>query len=177
MHNAAPCEDSGPFYGIDGQLTLQQVAITSPDPNFHTDAREYFTRHMRILERCSSAWPMPELQAQIDSLRFAFSADVNRPFDLKPTFPYGSPSEPYHPSPPIDSHYASQISQVPGVQSRVGYAAYPVTPPISAGTEDSKSDSSQLQPLGLIPSQSISTHGMNAPLVDENSWDPTRIIK
>ncbi|PYH28290.1 Zn(II)2Cys6 transcription factor [Aspergillus neoniger CBS 115656] len=155
---------------------LHLVAITSPDPNFHTDAREYFTRHMRILERCSSAWPMPELQAQIDSLRFAFSADVNRPFDLKPTFPYGSPSEPYHPSPPIDSHYASQISQVPGVQSRVGYAAYPVTPPISAGTEDSKSDSSQLQPLGLIPSQSISTHGMNAPLVDENSWDPTRII-
>ncbi|OOF96232.1 hypothetical protein ASPCADRAFT_47118 [Aspergillus carbonarius ITEM 5010] len=156
-------------------LTLQQVAITSPDPNFHTDAREYFTRHMRILERCSSAWPMPELQAQIDSLRFAFSADVNQPFELKPTFPYGSPSESYHPSPPLDSHYGPQINQVSSVQSRVGYTAYPVTPPISAGTEDSKTDS-QHQPLGLIPSHSMSTHAINTPLVDENSWDPTRII-
>ncbi|PYH99553.1 C6 finger domain protein [Aspergillus ellipticus CBS 707.79] len=135
---------------------LHLVAITSPDPNFHTDAREYFTRHMRILERCSSAWPMPELQAQIDSLRFAFSADVSRPFELKPTFPYGSPSEPYHPSPPLDSHYGPSLNQVSGVQSR--------------------SDSSQLQPLGLIPSHSISSQTINAPLVDENSWDPTRII-
>ncbi|KAF7593882.1 hypothetical protein BBP40_010693 [Aspergillus hancockii] len=157
---------------------LHLVAITSPDPNFHTDARDYFARHMRILERCSSAWPMPEMQAQIDSLRLAFSADVNRPFELKPTFPYGSPSEPYHPSPPpLDSQYQPHVSQVSGdVQSRVGYTPYPVTPPISTGTEDSKSDSSQLHSLGMMPSQPVSSQSINAPLVDENSWDPTRII-
>ncbi|RAH70976.1 Zn(II)2Cys6 transcription factor [Aspergillus aculeatinus CBS 121060] len=155
---------------------LHLVAITSPDPNFHTDAREYFTRHMRILERCSTAWPMPELQAQIDSLRFAFSADVHRPFELKATFPYGSPSEPYHPSPPLDPSYGTQLNQSSNFPNRVGHAAYRITPPVSTVTEVSKSDSSQLQPLGLIPSQSISSHSIDAPLVDESSWDPTRII-
>ncbi|KAF7629811.1 hypothetical protein F9C07_2287458 [Aspergillus flavus] len=157
---------------------LHLVAITSPDPNFHTDARDYFARHMRILERCSSAWPMPEMQAQIDSLRLAFSADVNRPFELKPTFPYGSPSEPYHPSPPpLDSQYQPHVSQVSGgVRGRVGYNPYPITPPISASTEDSKSDCSQLHSLGMMPPQPVSSQSLNAPLVDENSWDPTRII-
>jgi hypothetical protein len=160
------------------ELTCSQIAITSPDPNFHTDARDYFTRHMRILERCSEAWPMPEIQAQIDSLRLAFSADINRPFELKATFPYGSPSEPYHPSPPLDSQYHPQISQVSsGMQNRLGYNGYPVTPPISAGAEDAKSDSSQLQPLGIVPPHPVSTQSMDTPLVDENSWDPTRIIK
>lgn len=121
---------------------------------------------------------MPEIQAQIDSLRLAFSADINRPFDLKSTFPYGSPSEPYHPSPPLDSHYAPQLNNVSGgVPNRVGYTAYPITPPVSTSTEDSKSDSSQLQSLGMIPSQTIQGHSIDVPLVDENSWDPTRIIK
>lgn len=123
---------------------------------------------------------MPEIQAQIDSLRLAFSADTSRPFELKPTFPYGSPSEPYHPSPPPfdSSHYTPPLSQVTGVQSRVGYTAYPISPPISTGTEDAKSDSSQLQPLGLLTPHPVSNaSSMEAPLVDENSWDPTRIIK
>ncbi|PKY06917.1 C6 finger domain protein [Aspergillus campestris IBT 28561] len=157
---------------------LHLVAITSPDPNFHTDAREYFARHMRILERCSSAWPMPEIQAQIDSLRLAFSADISRPFELKSTFPYGSPSEQYHPSPPIGSHYDSRLNHVPissGTHNGVGFTAYPITPPISAGTEDLKSDSSQLQHVGIMP-HPVPSHSLDAPLVDENSWDPTRII-
>lgn len=120
---------------------------------------------------------MPEIQAQIDSLRLAFSADIRRPFDLKPTFPYGSPSEPYHPSPPLDTHYAPQLNNVSGVTNRVGYTTYPITPPISTGTEDTKSDSSQLQSLGMIPSHTIPGHSIDVPLVDESSWDPTRIIK
>jgi hypothetical protein len=156
---------------------LHLIAITSPDPHFHTDARDYFTRHMRILEKCSSAWPMPEIQAQIDSLRLAFSADINRPFELKSTFPYGSPSEPYHPSPPLGSNYHAQLDQAPSnVQNRVCYA-YPMTPPISAGTEDSKSDSCQLQPMGMLAPHPHHSHSVDAPLVDENNWDPTRIIK
>ncbi|KAJ5092223.1 hypothetical protein NUU61_007093 [Penicillium alfredii] len=157
---------------------LHLVAITSPDPEFNSDAREYFTRHMRILERCSSAWPMPEIQAQIDSLRLAFSADTSHPFELRPSFPYGSPSEPYQPSPPMDSHYHPHLNQMSSnVQSRVGFNTHPITPPISAGAEDSKSDtSSQFQPLGMVPHQPPTTHPLDAPLVDESSWDPTRII-
>ncbi|CAG8301888.1 unnamed protein product [Penicillium salamii] len=153
---------------------LHLVAITSPDPEFNSDAREFFTRHMRILETCSTAWPMPEIQAQIDSLRLAFSADMHRPFELKPSFPYGSPSEPYQPSPPMDAHYHPHLNQV---QSRVGFHALPITPPISTSAEDSKPDaSSQLQSLGMVAHQPPTTHPMDAPLVDEQSWDPTRII-
>ncbi|KAJ5545320.1 hypothetical protein N7461_007624 [Penicillium sp. DV-2018c] len=153
---------------------LHLVAITSPDPEFNSDAREYFTRHMRILETCSTAWPMPEIQAQIDSLRLAFSADMRRPFELKPSFPYGSPSEPYQPSPPMDAHYHPHLNQV---QSRVGFHPLPITPPISTGAEDSKSDtSSQVQSLGMVPHQPPTTHSLDAPLADENNWDPTRII-
>ncbi|KAL3470467.1 hypothetical protein BJX99DRAFT_49002 [Aspergillus californicus] len=153
---------------------LHLVAITSPDPDFHTDARDYFTRHMRILERCSSAWPMPEIQAQIDSLRLAFSANINRAFELKPSFPYGSPSEPYQPSPTLETQYHQPPpSQISNFQERTGYQTYPITPPISASTEDTKVDASHLQPPGIIPTHAVHTE---APLVDENSWDPTRII-
>ena len=134
---------------------------------------------MRILERCSTAWPMPEIQAQIDSLRLAFSADINQPFELKPSFPYGSPSEPYQPSPPMDAHYPLQLNQASNnIQSRVAPSLHSITPPISVGAEDSNSDtSSQLHSLGMIPHQPPTTHPLDAPLVDENSWDPTRIIK
>ncbi|KAJ5180383.1 hypothetical protein N7492_003593 [Penicillium capsulatum] len=159
-------------------IRQRRIAITSPDPEFNSDARDYFTRHMRILERCSAAWPMPEIQSQIDSLRLAFSADTQRPFELKPSFPYGSPSEPYQPSPPMDAHYHPHLSQMPSnVQSRVGFHAHPITPPISTVAEDSKSDaSSQMQSLGMVPHHPPTTHPLDAPLVDENSWDPTRII-
>ncbi|KAJ5476027.1 Transcription factorfungi [Penicillium sp. IBT 31633x] len=153
---------------------LHLVAITSPDPEFNSDAREYFTRHMRILETCSTAWPMPEIQAQIDSLRLAFSADMRRPFELKPSFPYGSPSEPYQPSPPMDAHYHPHLNHL---QSRMGLQPLPITPPISAGVEDSKSDtSSQIQSLAMVAHQPSTSHPLDAPLVDETNWDPTRII-
>lgn len=64
---------------------------------------------MRILEKISPAWPMPEAKAQVDSLRQAFSADTSRPFELKPNFPYGSPAMQETPSPLMDNVYRSQI--------------------------------------------------------------------
>lgn len=122
---------------------------------------------------------MPEIQAQIDALRLAFSADIKRPFELKPSFPYGSPSEPYQPSPPTNAQYHPHLSQFSSnVQSRVGSNALPITPPVSVGAEDLKSEtSSQLQSLGMVPHQPPSTQSLDAPLVDEHSWDPSRIIK
>ncbi|KAL2158032.1 hypothetical protein VTH06DRAFT_4842 [Thermothelomyces fergusii] len=105
-------------FGLNGLhcIVLHLVAITSPDPDLNSEARDYFTRHMRILERCMSAWPMPDMQRQIDSVREAFSADIRKPFVLKPTFPYGSPHSATHPSPPgrpLDSQM--QHSQPSGV--------------------------------------------------------------
>lgn len=133
---------------------------------------------MRILEKSSSAFPVPEIQAQIDALRLAFSADVNRPFELRQSFPYGSPSESQKSSPPLDPQYQPMFNQTPNaVPKRVGYSMHPITPPVSAGAEDSKPDPLQLQSLGMVPAHPIPCHSMDMPLVDEHSWDPTSIIQ
>ncbi|KAL2271243.1 hypothetical protein VTJ83DRAFT_614 [Remersonia thermophila] len=93
------------IYAVLGCIVLHLVALTSPDPDLNTHARDYFTRHMRILEKCMSAWPMPDMQKQIDSVREAFSADIRKPFELKPSFPYGSPHSASLPSPPGGHHH------------------------------------------------------------------------
>lgn len=132
---------------------------------------------MRILEQCSATWPLPEIQAQIDTLRLAFSADINRPFELRASFPYGSPSEPYQPSPPAFeaqyNHFGHPQAPSP---HRLGYTTHPITPPISAGTEDSKPESPQLQNMGMLRPHPASSQPLGVPLVDANNWDPTRII-
>lgn len=145
----------------------------------NSSAREFFTRHMRILEQCTQAWPMPEMQAQIDALRIAFSADTNRPFELKPSFPYGSPSEPYQ-SPPMEAQqpYHTGYSQE---SSTLGYVPHSITPPISShtGALSHKSNSPDTKSMGLTPgghSQIPTTMG-SMPMVEGINWDPSRIIK
>ncbi|QIW96471.1 hypothetical protein AMS68_001989 [Peltaster fructicola] len=71
-------------YSILTCTMLHLVAITSPDPALNSQARDYFSRHMRILEHCIPT-ASPEMQTQINSLREAFSLDTSRPFELKPT--------------------------------------------------------------------------------------------
>lgn len=138
----------------------------------------FFTRHMRILERCVTSWPMPELKAQIDALREAFSADINRPFELKPSFPYGSPSDPYHPSPPpFDSGYqsASYASVTGPPPNALNFNGVPITPPMSLSQND-KTQTPPLQTMGFMQSHPADPSLLNVPLVDGNSWDPTRIM-
>lgn len=131
----------------------------------------YFTRHMRLLEKCAPLWPLQAVQAQISNLRQAFSADVNRAFELRANFPYGSPSESYHPTPPpFDSYNPSAY------QASASGQQNPITPPASA--QDMKTDSSP-QTYGLVqthPHISNSLRAMNAPVVDEHNWNPTRIM-
>jgi hypothetical protein len=137
---------------------------------------------MRILEQCSSSWPLPEIQAQVDSLRIAFSADINRPFTLRPSFPYGTPSESSQsPPPPFDQHYNTQINQVHvHPPNSLGFSTTnPMSPPISAGAEESKTNSPKMltlppqsQGLTVPPNRSVMV-----PLTDEQTWDPSQIIK
>ena len=154
--------------------------MTSPDPDLCTDAREYFTRHMRILERCTSSWPMPDMQQQIDALREAFSADVRKPFVLNPSFPYRSPRGP-GPSPPRGNNQyrppgVSSVQQQP-VHT---YSSHPISPPVSAGTTDSRNES----PAGLgtmasnqrIPQQQQQM-ATNVPMGGVGAWNPTRIFE
>ncbi|KAK5306310.1 hypothetical protein LTR99_002000 [Exophiala xenobiotica] len=152
------------IYAILTCIMLHLVALSSPDAEFNSEARDYFVRHMRILERCVAAWPMPETEAQINSLRAAFSADVNKPFELKESFPLGSPSDQSRPSPM--SHTSSEKQQQqpqqqqqqpsahqlvtadlhqpqpnyfpPHMNQMRGPTNYLATPPVSSYSSDSK---------------------------------------
>lgn len=144
-----------------------KVAITSPDPDLNSDAREYFTRHMRLLEKCMAAWPMPDMQRQVDAMREAFSADTRKPFVLKPSFPYGSPHL-TSVTPPRSASSRTASGRQPGTDTRalgqrtqqltpprqqpqhhthqppqhVSHMSHPISPPMSAGPSDGTGDSS-----------------------------------
>jgi hypothetical protein len=171
-----------------------KVAITSPDPDLNRDAREYFTRHMRILEKCTSSWPMPDMQQQIDALREAFSADIRKPFVLKPSFPYGSPGAPLNTSPSrTNGPYRQASSHSPMEQQnieqqhvqqhnqQVSYTSHPISPPISAGGVDNKSDSPAVQSLVMMatgqraPQQQSMPNGVS--IADPSSWNPSIIFE
>ncbi|KAJ2892009.1 lipase regulator 1 [Zalerion maritima] len=171
------------IYCVLSCIVLHLVAITSPDPDFNSDAREYFTRHMRILERCMSAWPMPDMQRQIDSIREAFSADTTKLFVLKPSFPYGSPHSSHHSTPRAPGPNSG--GQMPGRPSQqhidtsgaqqVSYAGHPISPPISAGPVDTKGDSSIIMMPGSQGSQAPAMP-QAVPLADAPTWNPNRIF-
>lgn len=174
--------------------TTPQVAITSPDADLNSDARDYFVRHMRILEQVTPSFPMPEMHEQINALRLAFSADINKPFELKASFPLGSPttgSHQSHPSPPsVEDSYSGRLysgsgleqqqhQQQPGQhiqqqqqqQQQHQHPGHPITPPISAHDLDPKTDSPLVQPLALLghdPEQSSSHLQVQ--------WNPSRIF-
>ncbi|KAK2595354.1 hypothetical protein QQS21_006954 [Conoideocrella luteorostrata] len=169
-------------------VVIHLVAIVSPDPDLNSDAREYFQRHMRLMETIMEAWPMPDLQKQVDAIREAFSADIRRPFVLKPSFPYGSP----HPSnqsnsPRANLAYASSLHgtgsmdhhHLDPTNQHVSYISHPITPPISVGPVDSRSDSPAVQSLVMMPQdgqgpdmQQTMSLGNNPP-----TWNPARIFE
>jgi len=153
---------------------------------------------MRILERCSTAWPMPDMQQQIDALRQAFSADIRKPFVLKPSFPYGSPPATTKPTPnsqyrprtqpsSMDQHNREQQQQTSQQQQQpVSYNTHPnhpISPPISAG--GAKSDSPQapqavqslvMMATGQRAPQQAMTNGI--PMADsQGSWNPAKIFE
>lgn len=153
---------------------------------------------MRILEKCSSSWPMPEMQQQIDALREAFSADIRKPFVLKPTFPYGSPSVLTQPSPPRTLQYRQHpqlsrpssmeqqsLEQHHAQQPQAVYTSHPITPPISASSTDTNSDSPAVQSLVMmatgqrLPQQDQQQQPISGPvsMVDPSTWNPSRIFE
>lgn len=178
LHDDTPCKPNYCF-GPSFDLFSFQVAITSPDPEFNTDAKDYFTRHMRILERCTSAWPMQDMQNQIDALREAFSADTSKPFELKPSFPYGSPSGKLQPSPPLDVKYQHPAighheSHEPAKPVQYHLQHQPITPPISVDHSDHDgslamiANCQQQQPMLINTDPLVTNHTV---------WNPTPIFE
>ena len=147
---------------------------------------------MRILERCSALWPMPDMQQQIDALREAFSADIRKPFVLKPSFPYGSPGGPIRAS-PSRTNASYQASSHPSSveqslehqhvqQPHVSYThhSHPISPPISAGGVDPKSDSPAVHSLVMMSAgqrgqQLPMSSGL--PMADAPGWNPSIIFE
>jgi hypothetical protein len=144
---------------------------------------------MRILEKCTSSWPMPDMQQQIESLRQAFSADIRKPFVLKPSFPYGSPAAPANTSPArgnvqqyrqgSTSMESQNLELQNAQQQQVSYTSHPISPPISAGGVDTKSDSPAVQSLVMMATGQRApvpiTSGV--PMADHASWNPSRIFE
>jgi hypothetical protein len=169
-----------------------QVALTAPDPDLNVDARDFFTRHMRILEKCMEAWPMPDMKRQVDEMREAFSADTRKPFALKPSFPYGSPQSSLRSSPPgsvtaafcptlpsgrsMDQHLDAQAAEQ---GSHMSYPGHPITPPISAGPADNTGGSpTAVQPLVLIGQDGQApVMRQTMPIADTPAWNPSRIFE
>ncbi|KAG8411432.1 hypothetical protein J3458_015493 [Metarhizium acridum] len=141
-------------------IVIHLVAIVSPDPDLNSDAREYFERHMRLMETVMEAWPMPDLQKQVDAIREAFSADIGRPFVLKPSFPYGSP----HPSNQSSSPRGTVAYQVPAHRT---------------GSMDQQLDPSNQHSLVMMP-QDGQVPDMQQTMGLANSpptWNPARIFE
>ena len=119
---------------------------------------------------------MPELQTQIEALREAFSADTSRPFELKSSFPYGSPLADVQPSPLLDAKYQNQFGgQVSSEQpAQVQYHPQPLTPPILGNHED-RDRPITTDPLGIMANgQQLSSTPLET---DQAAWNPTPIFE
>ena len=151
---------------------------------------------MRILEQCTAAWPMPEMQAQIDALREAFSADTSKPFMLKPSFPYNSPAPGnsrtspssltglrHHSSQGGLQHHYRNGSHIAHVGELIGgsiYSNVSASPPLLAGfahprrssnvTANTDVDSHAM--LARATGQQLSQHPQQTPLPDNMSMGP-----
>jgi len=136
---------------------------------------------MRILEQCTPAFPIPEVQHQVDSLRQAFSADINAPFELKPNFPFfGSPPSQANISPVADGTYQSRGQDLP-LQPTTGQVNYniihPITPPISATDDESNADSPVVQSMAMMTNQRSAQTSVPAQEPYHGQWNPTRIFE
>ena len=125
---------------------------------------------------------MPEMHQQVDTLRQAFSADTSKPFELKASFPFGSPQVPAQASPM--SNEGTYRPRLPSQQSpleqpgQINYHAHPITPPISASDRDTKADSPVAQSLVMMASGQRApapAHGMQ--MQEPAQWNPQRIFE
>ncbi|KAH0544197.1 hypothetical protein FGG08_001642 [Glutinoglossum americanum] len=157
-------------YGLMGHLCMLR------DRELNSDAQDYFTRHMRILERCASQWPMPDMRAQIDALREAFSADTSKPFTLRSSFPH--PSLGLHIPNANHAQFQLQVPRTPQENiSHPTFSTHPPSPPTSASDIDPKGDSPAVpQSVMLAAGHQQPLVGTVLPLLDAYMWNPSRIF-
>jgi hypothetical protein len=137
---------------------------------------------MRILEDCMRLWPTPEIQAQVNNLRKALSADITKPFKLKPGFPLETPAQQSNVSSLPDIQFSSVANQdnilVPSGQVNFAIAHHPITPPISTTEDETAANSPCGQSMGLMANQNQSAQTTLQPqATSPHVWNPTRLFE
>jgi len=124
---------------------------------------------------------MPEMHQQVNNLRLAFSADITKPFELKPSFPFGSPQVVAQTSPTSNS--GSYRSRLPSQHSpldhpgQINYHTHPITPPISTSEHDTKADSPVAQSLVMMASgQRAPQPSTGMQMQEPVQWTPQPIL-
>ncbi|KAI9886199.1 MAG: hypothetical protein M1823_001995 [Watsoniomyces obsoletus] len=196
------CMQRGLGFTIYAVLTctvLHLVAITSPDAELSMDAPDYFSRHMRILEQCISSWPMPHVKAQIDALREAFSADTGKPFVLKRSFPYNSPTMTQYQQMATSSGSSVHLPTSPpdpmsGSSQQLEYPGHSLSPPLSSSSAGgggggggirSRTESPAALSVGSMSSTATATQAQHqqmttsaaVPMLDPMTWNPSKIFE
>ena len=128
---------------------------------------------------------MQEMQMQVNQLREAFSADINRPFELKKGFPFHSPNPSaggLQPSPPLEmgmQHPMLSRHESLGNQAQMPYEATPMTPPISStglSFEDSKDDLVASSSMPMMTSSQQQSLPLQTSMSIGHEWNPTPIF-
>jgi len=130
---------------------------------------------MRILEQCSSAWPVLEIQAQIDSLRQAFSADMGKPFELRADYRRVA-SNNDEPSPRSDPGYTPESDYTQST-----HVGMPITPPAVAMNHVPRRTDSVATQASIMTQSGRDRHNS---IIEEmqmaqqpSFWNPIPIIK
>jgi hypothetical protein len=110
---------------VEGAWANKQATYGSDPRDVQYHSSRGRQRHMKILEKCSSSWPMPDM----------FSADTRKPFVFKPTFSYGSSGAPVNTTPPrLDVEGMDTKSDSPAIQSlMIATSQRSSQPPITLG--------------------------------------------
>ncbi|KAF3113990.1 hypothetical protein TWF569_010299 [Orbilia oligospora] len=157
------------------------VAATCPDHEFNSDAREYFSRAMRILEVCIDISASMETRAQIEALRAAFSQDITQPFVLNSNFPfYSSPStHQMSPAASAGSYSPVDITRSPlstSLSAPINPSRVTISPPSSERGESPNPTLMMMQqntPPVVQPVPRKSMHHGPA----QEGWNPQRIFE
>ncbi|KAI9760056.1 MAG: hypothetical protein M4579_001889 [Chaenotheca gracillima] len=171
------------IYCVLSCLELHLVAVTNPYAEFHTDARDFFTRHMRILEQCAEQWSVSGMSDSIQALREAFSADVKQPFVLKRTLTGASPPA-FHRSPPRTSHFTqlSDRHSPAEVPHPVEHRLHQMSSPASAPGLDHKIANDPSGMESMLSMTGSHAHQAQQPMVSsvqmggQSAWNPTKIF-
>lgn len=117
---------------------------------------------------------------QVNQLREAFSADVNRPFELKRGFPFESPSPSIgglQPSPPLEHLQLLTRHESLGHRAQIPYNPTPMTPPISsAGLSFDESKDGLLMSGMMGNGQQQNMPMQTTPMSIGQEWNPTPIF-